>query len=284
MAAAMLLMPGIDAIAKLLSATISPLQVTWGRFFFQVLLMAPLVIIFSGWRGLWPNRVLGNALRGLLIALASLFFFTAVKFMPLADTLAIFFVEPMILTVLSAVVLKEHVGWPRRIAVIVGFIGALVVIRPSFASVGPVALLPVGAAFSFAFYLILTRRLTRYDGALTMQFAAGVSGMVLLSLCLAIGHWLAIPAIAPSLATPQVWGLLIVIGLVATLGHLMVVAAFQRLPASMLAGFQYLEIVSGTLLGLWIFGDFPDPITWLGVAIIIASGLFIYWREARISG
>lgn len=279
---AMLLLPGIDAIAKLLSATIPPLQVTWGRFFFQVLLMAPLVVATGGWRSLWPNRFWGNALRGILIAAASLFFFTAVKYMPLADTYAIFFMEPMILTVLSAVLLKEQVGWRRGAAVIVGFCGALIVIRPSFAAVGPVALLPAAAALSFAFYLILTRSLTRYDSALTMQFAAGVAGMLFLSVCLTIGHAFDIEAASPQPAALEVWSLLLLIGVLATTGHLMVVAAFQRLPASALAGFQYLEIVSGTVLGFWLFGDFPDLTTWTGVAIIVGSGLYIFWREGRV--
>ncbi|MCG8416900.1 MAG: DMT family transporter, partial [Proteobacteria bacterium] len=197
MAAAMLLMPAIDAMAKILAESISPVQVTWGRFFFQTLLTAPLVIALHGVGGLWPNRVFGNLLRGLLIALASLLFFTAVKFMPLADTIAIFFVEPMILTLLSAILLKEPVGWRRRVAVLVGFCGALLVIRPSFSEVGLVALLPMGAALAFAFYLIVTRRIARYDTPATMQFVAGLAGTLFLSGMLATGHILAIDDIMP---------------------------------------------------------------------------------------
>ena len=281
MATAMIVLPGMDATAKYLSTSISPLQVTWGRFFFQTVVLLPIIIVIEGWRGLWPNRLAGNVARGALIAIASLMYFTAVKFMPLADAMAIFFVEPMILTLLSALILKEEVGWRRRIAVVVGFIGAMIVIRPSFADVGPVALLPLAAATLFSFYLILTRRLVTSDSGLTMQFVAGVTGAVILSAVLAGTVVLDLPDLRPSAGTPKVWALLFTIGFIAALGHLMVVQAFQRLPVSVLAGFQYIEIVTATLLGLWLFGDFPDMTTWVGIAVIVGSGLYIYWRERR---
>ena len=140
MLAAMLILPGIDAIAKWLSGSISSGQVAWSRFFFQTLLMLPL---FLRTRGAIMTQALPlHALRGALIALATLLFFSALKYLPLADAISIFFVEPLILTLLSALFLGESVGWRRLAAVATGFAGALIVIRPSFSALGAPALLP----------------------------------------------------------------------------------------------------------------------------------------------
>ena len=281
MLVAMLILPGIDAIAKWLSDTISAGQVAWCRFLFQTVLMLPL---FLRTRGSTFTRALPlHALRGALIALATLLFFAALKFLPLADAISIFFVEPLILTLLSALFLAEPVGRRRLTAVAVGFAGALVVIRPSFAELGLPALLPLGAAMSFAVYLMLTRTLAQHEQPERMQFYAGFFGAVVMSVALLIGDTAGVQVLSYVAPDVDQWLLLAGLGVIATGGHLMVVHAFRRAPAGLLAPFQYVEIVGATILGLVFFGDFPDSTTWVGVAIIVASGLYVFHRETVIA-
>ena len=281
MLVAMLILPGIDAIAKWLSDAVSAGQVAWCRFLFQTLLMLPL---FLRSRGPTPARALPlHALRGVLLALATLLFFAALKFLPLADAISIFFVEPLILTLLSAIFLAEPVGRRRVTAVAVGFAGALIVIRPSFAELGTPALLPLGAALSFAVYLMLTRALAQREQPERMQFYAGLFGGIAMTVALLIGDAAGVPVLSYVRPDPSQWLLLAGLGVIATVGHLMVVHAFRHAAAGMLAPFQYVEIVGATILGLVFFGDFPDATTWVGVSIIVASGLYVFHREALIA-
>ncbi len=279
MVAAMLLIPGIDAIAKWLAGSVSPGQVAWSRFAFQSLLLLPFVLRGGGLR---PGAHLwAHVARGALIALATLLFFTSLADLPLADAIAIFFVSPFILTLLSAVLLGERVGWRRVLAVLAGFGGSLIIIRPSYQVFGTAALLPVGAAFSFALYMVLTRYLVRTASAITMQFYAGVFGGLAMSAALALGAAGGPAFLVPVWPTPGHWALLALLGVIGTGAHMLIVHAVRRVGASLVAPFQYLEIISATLLGVLLFDEFPAPTTWLGVAVIVASGLFVYLRERR---
>ena len=281
MISAMLLLPAIDAIAKGLAGSVPPGQIAWSRFFFQLLLLAPFVL----WRGglqvgsyLWAH-----AARGVLIALATLCFFTAVRVMPLADAIAVFFVQPFIVTLLAAVLLGETFGWRRLVAIVCGFLGAMLIIKPSYEVFGLTALLPVGAAVCFALYVILTRWLTRTQTALGMQFLAGVFGCLAMSIALLIGGASEVEELTPVWPALGDWLLLALLGAIATVGHVLVVLALNRATIAVLAPFQYLEIISATLLGLMFFGDFPDALTWAGIAIIVFSGLYVFYRERRLA-
>lgn len=278
MALAMLFIPGIDAVAKYVGGQgVPPLQIAWSRFLFQILFVAPIVLALVGVAGLWPKRMGLVALRGVLMGLATFFFFTALQYMPMADAISIFFVEPLILTILSAVFLGERIGWRRVSAVLIGFAGALLIVRPSFVDVGWPALLPIATAFTFAIYLLLTKRLVD-EHPLTLHLWAGVGGFASLGVLMAAGAAAGAPAFAPIWPSAAQWSLLALLGVIATGGHFLIVLAFRRAPASLLAPLQYLEIVSATLLGFLIFGDFPTALTWLGVALIVGSGLFVIWR------
>ena len=281
MALAMLILPGIDAITKFLSATVSSGQISWSRFFFQILILLPFVLHGGGLRV--GRRLWVHAVRGVLIAGGTLMFFTSLGDLPLADAISIFFVEPFILTLLSAVFLGERVGWRRLLAVAVGFAGALIVIRPSYEIFGLTALLPAGAAASYACYIVLTRWLVRDDSIAAMQFYSGVFGCLTLSAALWFGGATGIGILTPAWPTTMEWFWLATLGVIAAGGHWMIVVAVRRVGASMVAPLQYLEIVGATILGLVFFGDFPDPTTWLGVSIIIASGLFVFYRERKVS-
>jgi S-adenosylmethionine uptake transporter len=281
MALAMLILPGIDGITKYLSDSISPGEIAWSRFFFQTLFLLP-VVLRGGSLRVGP-RLWVHGARGVLIALGTLMFFTSLGSLPLADAISIFFVGPFILTLLSAAFLGERVGWRRLLAVAAGFAGALIVIRPSYETFGLTALLPVGAATAYSCYMVLTRWLVRDDSIATMQFYTGVFGGLALSMALWFGAATDIAILTPSWPTAMEWIWLATLGIIAAVGHWMIVIAVRRVGASMVAPLQYLEIVGATILGLVFFGDFPDGTTWLGVAIIIGSGLYVFYRERKLS-
>lgn len=281
MAAAMLMVPCLDALAKALTDAMSPGQVTLGRFAFQSLFLLPLVLTRWGTGGTGPTVL--HAVGGALVAGAVMFLVWSLKYMPIANAIAIFFVEPLILTLMSAVLLREQVGWRRIAGVVVGLVGALIVIRPNWAAFGWIALLPLATATAFAGYLVVTRHLALRSNRIVLQFWIGVFAALTLAVATVAGD-LAGQAVL-TLRWPEAWqwGLLAFTGFLSMATHLMVAHAFGRAPASVLAPFQYLEIVSATALGLIVFGDFPDTLTWLGTAIIIGSGLYIFHRERRLA-
>ena len=282
MAGSMAVLPLMDAIAKYMATFegMSPAQVTFYRFFFQLVATLPLLVTVAGAGAFRAKRPYANLLRGALHGAASLLFFVAVKYMPLADVFAIYFVEPFILTALSAAFLGDRVGWRRWLAILVGFGGAMIVIQPSFAIFGWTSLLPVACAFLYALYMFLNRAIGDADSPLTMQTVSGVGGTLFMAGAILVGHGAGAADFVPSLPGSLLgFGLLFTLGAISGLGHLVVVRAFRMAPLSLLAPFQYFEIISATVLGYAIFGDFPTASKWLGIAIIVASGLFIIWRE-----
>ncbi|MCM2293636.1 DMT family transporter [Allorhizobium sp. BGMRC 0089] len=282
MGGTMLVLPCMDAIAKYMAnvENMSPGQVTFYRFFFQLSCTLPFLLLLNGRSAFSAKRPLMNLLRGALHGAASLCFFAAVKYMPLADVFAIYFVEPFMLTALSAMFLKERVGWRRWLAILIGFCGAMIVIQPSFALFGLTSLLPVLCAFLFALYMFLNRAIGMADSPMTMQTMAGMGGTFFMGLMILIGTKAGNPDFTPSLpATAKGLWLLILLGVLSGYLHLLVVKAFRMAPLSVLAPFQYFEIIAATILGYWLFGDFPSLSKWFGIVIIVASGLFILWRE-----
>lgn len=281
MIAAMLMLPGIDAIAKWLSGSVSSGQVTWSRFFFQIILMSPLLLKT---RGPWFTPALAlHAARGSLIAFATLFFFSGLAYLPLADAIAIFFIEPLLVTLLSALFFKEAIHWRRISAISLGFVGALIIIRPTFGEVGFAALYPVAAAFCFSFYIVLTRKLVRHEDPIRLQFFAGIFGCLVMSITLAYGTAQEVAILTAAWPTTDHWLLLGALGLIATVCHLLVVYAYRLASIGILAPFQYVEIIGATILGLIIFDEFPDTVTWVGVAIIVCSGMYVFHREAKLA-
>lgn len=279
MSIAMLMVPVMDIIAKYLALSLPPLEITFGRFSFQLLVCLVIALVSGDLRRLRSRRPFVNLLRGFLLSSAVLCFFTAVKFMSVATAISIFFVEPMILTILAAVILKEKIGIRRCGAILIGLAGALLILRPSFEEIGWVSLLPLCTAALFALYLLLNRLYAGADGLLAIQFSAGVAGSVVLGAALLAGTALGHQDYAFVSPTTSEVGLMAVIGIISFVGHGLVVMAFQRGEATLLAPLQYLEIVSATLFGYLVFNDLPDGPTWMGITLIVASGLYIAQRE-----
>ncbi|WP_346907903.1 DMT family transporter [uncultured Roseibium sp.] len=283
MSGAMMIVPIMDVIAKYLALSLPPLEVTFGRFVFQLIISLAAAILTWNLKGLRSKRPAVNYLRGILLSAAVLCFFTAVKYMPVATAISIFFVEPMILTILAALILKEKVGLRRITAIFIGLAGALIILRPSFVEIGPASLLPLLTATFFASYLLLNRLYAGADGLLAIQFSAGLAGSVVLGIALAVGTLLGNPDYAFAVPDLNQTGFLFAIGAISFVGHGLVVSAFQKGEAALLAPLQYLEIVSATLFGFLVFGDFPDGPTWIGIALIVGSGLYITQRERALN-
>jgi drug/metabolite transporter (DMT)-like permease len=286
MIGAMILIPILDAITKLLSTQygVSPGQVTFSRFFVQAILLCTVLLMFKPAPNLLPQQWGGNLFRGGFHALASLSFFIALRYMPLADANAIFFVEPLMLVLASAWILKENVGWRRQSSVMVGFVGAVIVIRPNFIELGWTSLFPLLAASLFTCYMLLTKKLAGRDHPLSMQLAAGIGGSTVIAVALIIGYFTQWGELTLSLPENNVaWLLLFLVGAIAAVGHLFITIALRYCAASLLAPFQYLEIVVATGFGFFLFGNFPDLYKWIGIAIIISSGLFVFWRERLLA-
>lgn len=278
---AMLILPCIDAIAKGLSDSISAGEVAWVRLFLQTIFLLPFV---SRKRFIKAGAIWIHAARGVLIAVVTILFFSALVKMPLADAIAIFFISPLIFTLLGVLFLGEPIGWRRISAVLLGFCGALLIIRPSYNDFGAISFLPVCAAFGFALYMLLTRKLARGGelyNAISMQFYAGLFGALFLTGALTIGLFLELDFVRVALPDEREWMLLLLLAIIGTVGHLLIALAASRIGAAQIAPFQYLEIVGATTLGLIFFGDFPDPIAWVGIFVIISSGLYVYYRETR---
>jgi len=279
-----LLAPVQDTLVKLATDHVSSGVIAFSRFFIQALILVPLVGLRWGPSRLWPQRAPHlHALRGVLMATLTVMFTIALESMYVADAIAIFFVEPMIVTLLGGLILREQVGWRRYVACAVGFVGALLVIQPSFEELGWVAFLPLGVALLFSIYLILTRQLAQHEEPVAMQAYTGVTGLVFLGAILMVLDPLGSTTFAPTPPSPYALMLLGGMGLIATFNHLLLVQAFRRAPASVLAPIQYLEIVTGVLLGWMIWAYVPNALKWAGIAIIVASGLYIVWRESRRS-
>lgn len=285
MVAAMLFAPVMDAIAKSLAtqSDVSPATVTFGRFVVQSIFLGLFVAIAWAKGAMKYAFSWVNILRGMIMGLAAMLFFTAIKYMPLADAIAVFFVEPLIVMLMSSVFLGEKVGWRRVTAAIIGFGGAIIVIRPSYELFGAVSLLPLCTAFLFSVYLILTRISGSNQEPLVMQFYAGIGGVIMCGAILAVGTPLGSVDFGLSLPTTnQAWSLLLGIGLFAVASHMLIVIAFTMAPASVLAPFQYVEIVSATILGYLVFNEFPATTQWIGISIIIGSGIYIFLREQKL--
>jgi drug/metabolite transporter (DMT)-like permease len=279
MATAMFIAPLMDLFAKLLTETLSPGMIGIGRFGAQSLVLLPLLFFARQW-----GRPTGmHLLAGLFLAAALIAFNSALKHMPIANAISIFFVEPLILTLLSAYLLGEGLGWRRLSAVFIGLVGAMVVIRPNWAAFGPAALYPLGAACGFAGYMLIVRVMTQKGGRLALQFWIGMAALGAMIPATLIGDRLGVPVLALGMPQGVQWAYLAAMGLVAAISHQMISNAFARAEAGALAPLQYLEIIAAVLIGWFVFHDFPDPLTWLGTAIIIGSGIYVFHRERQLA-
>tara|TARA_B100001123_G_scaffold299088_1_gene333619 strand:+ start:45 stop:890 length:846 start_codon:yes stop_codon:yes gene_type:complete len=264
------ILPFMDAIAKYLSSDLSFLQITWARYFFTVFFTLPFMFFFFRKNLTWSTQPKLQILRGLTLLCANVLFFYSISIISMAKALTLAFVAPLITTALSPFLLGEKVGFKRWTAVLIGFVGSLIVIRPGFIDFNLASIAALGTGFFYGIYIIVTRKLHTSDNPLLTLLLTGVVGAILASFIVPV-VW-----INPTL---NQWSLLALMGIFACLGHLFLILSLKYADASKLAPFGYFEIVTNIILGYYFFLDFPDIWTWSGLAIIVCSGIYIYIRE-----
>ncbi|MBT4889267.1 MAG: DMT family transporter [Rhodospirillales bacterium] len=268
------IMPAMDAIAKYLATYLPVIQVTWGRYFFHLLMIAPIVFYRYGIAALKPEQFILQVARGGFLLGATLCFFTALVYLPLADALAIIFISPLLVTLLSPFFLGETVGKVRIIAALIGFVGTLIIIRPGTENMNIGSLIALGTGIMYTCYSISTRKLSGSSPPLVTLAFTALLGTIILSLALPF-YWHDLTLIDI--------GLMVAMGGAGALSQYFFIKAYDYAEASYLAPFGYFEIITATLFGWIFFNDFPDSWTWLGTAIVIASGIFISLRERSLA-
>jgi drug/metabolite transporter (DMT)-like permease len=272
--------PLLDVGAKLAAENGVPVgQITAARFVVQTALMLPVVLLMRLSVRLDARGLGFTTLRALLLLVSTFAFVSGIQVMPLADALAIVFVEPFILLILGHFLFGDQVG-PRRIAACaVGFVGVLLVIQPSLAAFGLVALWPLATAVLFALYMLVTRGISSWMHPVTMQFHTSWTGMLLCLPVMLLADGSGIVSLDPIWPTGWNWLWLFMVGFWAAVSHMCMTYALKFAPSATLAPLHYFEIVTAVILGYLIFDDFPNPMTFAGIAVIVASGLYIIHRE-----
>ncbi|MDC9720745.1 MAG: DMT family transporter [Gammaproteobacteria bacterium] len=271
---AMILVPVLDLFAKLLAADYAVLQVTWARFVFHGLWMLPLLTLkgIVWWR--MPPQPIYQLLRSLMLTMTTVAFFFAIKDNPIPTALTLLFISPLIVAVVAPIWLGESFDLYRGAAVVVGFIGVVVMLRPTTDSFSPTILWALVAGVGYALYIMLTRKLSATAPPLLTLFYTAVGGVVVLT-----------PLVTSVWQTPDLTGLVMMasMGLFAAMGHYLIIMACEYATASQLSPFNYFEIVAATGISYFAFGFFPDLYVWLGIAIICTSGAYVSWRELKMS-
>ena len=268
---AMLLFPCLDVLAKKLGAEGQPvMQTVWSRMALGAALTFPLLTAVEGKAGLIPRAIPLNLVRGLAIISTTFFFFSALKFQGIAESLSLYFIQPILVTAAAPLLLRERVGLVRWFAVIIGFMGVLVIIRPGMMTLNPGAVLALASGASAAVVLVTSRMLASQASALANTFYTSLWGGIL---CSAVMFW---QWQAPNL---QQWVMMVGIAVVGTTCNYLIIKAFNWCEASLLAPFGYAEMINAVFLGWLFFGDLPDYWTFVGVAILVGAALFVSHRE-----
>ena len=274
MLVAMLLVPVLDLFAKILTADYPVIQITWSRFVFHGLWLMPILM----WKGcIWwrlPAQPGYQLLRSLMLTGTTVAFFLAIRDNPIPTSLTLLFVSPLIVAVVAPFWLGESFDWPRGVAVVCGFTGVLVVLRPTAQGFDPSVLWALVAGVGYAFYIMFTRKLSASADPLLTLFYTAVGGIVVLT-PLVVSVW--------QMPDLKALAMMASMGLFAALGHYMIILACEYATASQLSPFNYFEIVAATGISYVVFGFFPDQYVWLGIGIICLSGAYVSWRELKLS-
>jgi drug/metabolite transporter (DMT)-like permease len=273
MVLAMALLPCLNAAAKYLGHGYSTIEIVWARYAGHFAYMVAVFLPQRGLRLFYTERLSTQVLRSALLLSATGVYFTALHYTELPTAAVISFVSPFITTALAGVMLGEQVGAHRWAAVAVGFLGALFILRPGSGVVHLASFLVLISATCNALYQILTRRLAARDSAETSNTYIAVVGFALSSLLLPV-VWEAPRSLLDFL-------LLTSLGIFGGFGHYFIVKALEWGPAAVVAPLNYGQLIGTVIIGYLAFGEFPDAATWFGAVVIIASGLYIFYRERR---
>ncbi len=268
---AMFLLAGMDGITKTLATDYAVPQILSVRFLIFCLFALAIARPKSLRTAFRSRHPILQIARSLIIVIEVGVFIVAFRYLPLADAHAISGIAPLLVTALAVPFLGEKVGMRRWTAISIGFLGLLIIVRPGIGVFNPAALIPLAGAGLWAIYQILVRKVSE-DSAATSLLYMAVTGAIVMT------------ALAPFFWRPPDstgWLLLLSLGVVGSLGHYILIKAFQAAPASTLQPFHYVVLIWATIVGYLVFGDLPDAWTVLGAAVIAGSGLYAFYRERR---
>ena len=271
--AAMACFATLDTVTKFVSAGVPLLMALWFRYAFQAVATAAVVLPSRGWRVLRTAHPKFQVLRGALLLASSLFAFFSLKLMPVGEFTAIVMLTPLVVTLFASTALGERVGAARWALVCGGFAGTLVIIRPGHEAFEWTALLPLGLVVTNSWFQVLTSKMAKTEDPVTMHLYTGWVGTLIASLPL--------PWVWATLPSGSLWGWLVVMGLAATVGHFLLILAFQRAPAATLAPYSYTQIGFAMLGGWLAFSHVPDGWSLVGIAVIAACGAAGAWLTLR---
>ena len=263
-----------DGVAKLLGGYYPPLMLVWIHLAFTCLLLIPLVFKKYGRTVLFPQKFGIQVLRSALFVLGISLFYWSLNYIPLADTTSMVFIAPIVVTALSPIILEEKLGLHRSLAVLVGFVGVYIILRPEFSGDRFGYILGLGAGSCLGMFYMANRKLAEYQPQLVAVTYTAVFGTLLLLPTLPF-VWI--------IPRPSDSALLTSFVLLAIIGQIFLISAFSYTKASTLAPFQYTQLIAATIVGVIVFDTFPDQTTWLGIFLIVVSGLYIAIREAMIT-
>lgn len=272
-----------DAIAKYLGDSVPLAQLLLARFAIQAVLLVPVVLVTGGTLAMTRRVYVLTGVRTMLHIVGIGAMFMALRYLPLADALAIAFVMPFLMLLLGKVFAGEIIGWRRLGACVAGFMGTLLVIQPSFAEVGAPALLPLLVAVAFALFMFVTRQIARETDPVGLQAMSGIMAGVILAAAIGIGAPAGLAEFRFGAVTVAQGGLLIAIGTIGTLAHLLMTWSLKFAPSATVAPVQYLEIPCAAVIGLIVFGDLPDGLAAIGMVVTIAAGLYVLHRETMLA-
>ena len=266
-----LLLASHDGVSKYLTHIYPLIMIIWLRYFVQTVAMVILFFPKMRWGILRTQRPWLQLARGISLLSISLLFISGLRYIPLAEATAVIFLAPLIVTVLSAAILNEKVSKAQWVAVCVGFLGVVLIVRPGGALFTPAILLPVGASFCFAVYQLITRRLASTDHAVTSNFLSGLFGTLALTVLLPGQYTLDVAQID--------WVFMLALGLLAMTAHMLLTMALKYSSAATLAPFTYAQIIFAGVVGYIAFGQLPDIYSIFGVLIISCSGLAVAYLQ-----
>ncbi len=266
------MLPFMDGIAKYLSTEMHFLQVVWGRYFFMLMITFTISYIFFKKDLVKPKNINIQLTRSLLLFITTILFFYSISIISLPEALTLAFVSPIIVTVFSIFLLKEKVGIHRWVAVIIGFVGVLIVLRPGFNEISLASLSALLSGIIYALFLIYTRKLSFTDNPLVTLIFTSLVGSLLISII--------VPFFWINLNLNQIF-LLILLASIGTIGHFLIIISLKLGEASKLAPLGYFEIITNIFVGFSFFGYLPDIYIYTGLLLIISSGVYIVLRENK---
>ena len=265
------MLPIMDGVAKYLSSSLPVLQITWARYFFTVLIILPTMVLFFKNNLRLSEKPKLQIIRGVLLFVANILFFYSISKISLSKALTLAFIAPLIVTIFSPIFLNEKVGFNRWVAVMIGFFGCLIVIRPGLIDFNLATFAALGTGSMYGFYLIVTRKLSNVDNPLLTLLFTGIVGALIGSFVIPF-YW-----VMPS---SDQWLFLFLIGFFASIGHLLLILSLKLADASKLAPFGYFEILPNVIIGFYFFNNVPDIFHLSGLVLIIGSGVYIFKKES----